>query len=121
MTTTADLREYLDAHGVDGAPTEPGWYVIEADEAFGLAHVARNPTGGIRYAFATSRPAEMLVGRSVVAYEQATGGTALQRCTRHALFAICPLAGRDLDAEVVAGVQAGRDDSRGLAEKAGHD
>ena len=30
MTTTQNLREYLDAHGVDGAPTEPGLYVVEA-------------------------------------------------------------------------------------------
>ena len=116
MTTTADLRAYLDSHGIDGAPTEPGWYIIEADEAFGLAHVARNPTGGIRYAFATSRPAEMLVGRSVVAYEQATGGTALQRCTRYTPFAICLPAGRDLDAEVVAGIARACSSSTGSQE-----
>ena len=29
MTTTEDLRKFLDAHGVDGAPTEPGWYYCD--------------------------------------------------------------------------------------------
>ena len=29
MTTTQNLREYLDAHCVDGAPTEPGWHGVE--------------------------------------------------------------------------------------------
>lgn len=28
--TTDDLRAYLDAHGVDGAPTVPGWYAVDA-------------------------------------------------------------------------------------------
>ena len=37
--------------------------------------------------------------------------------TRHAPLVLAPPAGRDLDAEVVAGVQAGRDDLRGLAGK----
>ncbi len=27
VTTDTDLRAYLDAHGTDGAPTAPGWYV----------------------------------------------------------------------------------------------
>lgn len=29
MTTTEQLREYLDAHGIDGPPTELGWFVVE--------------------------------------------------------------------------------------------
>ena len=29
MTTPQALEEYLDAHGIDGPPTEPGWYVAK--------------------------------------------------------------------------------------------
>ena len=40
MTTTRDLREYLDARGVDGVPTEPGWYVIFWDSPTDDEHVS---------------------------------------------------------------------------------
>lgn len=29
MTTTEDIRRYLDAHGIDGAQAEPGWCAVE--------------------------------------------------------------------------------------------
>jgi len=101
MTTTESLREHLDAHGIDGAPTVPGWYVVECeDRDVVVVLVERVPHGmAIRMG--------------------GEGGAGMFRtdCARHAPLILEPLAGRDLDAETVAGVQAARDDLRGLAGK----
>ena len=40
MTTTQNLREYLDAHGVDGAPTEPGWFMVCWTDPAGVEHIS---------------------------------------------------------------------------------
>lgn len=34
--TSDDLRAYLDAHGVDGAPTVPGWYCCAGRNGVGI-------------------------------------------------------------------------------------
>lgn len=37
------LCNYLDQRGTDGAPTESGWYVLEADESgFGIGFFAKD-------------------------------------------------------------------------------
>ena len=92
MTTTHALREYLDAHGIDGAPAEAGWYVVECDDRdVVVVLVERVPHGlAIRCG--------------------GEGGSGLFRsqCERHAPFILAPPAGQDLDAEVIASVAAGR-------------
>lgn len=92
MTTTQALREHLDAHGIDGAPTEPGWYVVECeDRDVVIVLVERVPHGmAIRMG--------------------GEGGAGLFRsqCERHAPLTLAPPAGRDLDAEVIDGVRAER-------------
>lgn len=102
MTTTADLRAYLDAHGIDGAPVEPGWYVADFSDRPVVVCVCREPWG-LSFRTGSEHVGSFLFSSSIV---------------RHAPFTIAPPTGRDLDAEVVAGVQAGRDDLRGLAGKA---
>ncbi len=101
MTTTENLREYLDAHGIDGPPTEPGWYVVRAGTACFVVVAGCSPWG-LFYAIGCERSGRYLFGSDIV---------------RHAPLTLAPPAGRDLDAETVAGVQAARDDLRGLAGK----
>lgn len=100
MTTTEQLREYLDAHGIDGAPTEPGWYVVRT-VATVVVVVAAVSAGRLVYA----------AGRLVYAIGCEHSGRYLFSAdiVRHAPFTIAPPAGRDLDAEVVAGVVQSRD------------
>lgn len=45
MTTTDQLREYLDAHGIDGAPTELGWHVAHFSRRPVVVCVCREPWG----------------------------------------------------------------------------
>lgn len=108
MTTTEQLREYLDAHGIDGAPTEPGWYVVRT-VATVVVVVTAAAAGRLVYA----------AGRLVYAIGHEHSGRFLfsSDIVRHAPLTLAPHTGRDLDAEAVAGVQAGRDDLRGLAGK----
>lgn len=91
MTTTADLRAYLDAHGVDGAPTEPGWYVVTT--VVTVIIVATMAPHGMVYAVGCEHSGRYLFAPDI---------------TRHAPLLLAPPAGRDLDAEVVAGLRAGR-------------
>lgn len=100
MTTTADLRAYIDAHGVDGAPTEPGWYVVRAVTT--VIIVAARASWGMVYAAGGEHSGRYFFASDI---------------TRHAPLTLAPPAGRDLDAETVAGVQAARDDLSGLAGK----
>ena len=101
MTTTEQLREYLDAHGIDGEPAEPGWYVAHFSRRPVVVCVHREPWG------LSFRTGSEHVGSFIFPSD----------ITRHAPLVLAPPAGSDLDAEVVAGVQAGRDDLRGLAGK----
>lgn len=93
MTTTEDLRRYLDAHGVDGPPTEQGWFVADFSNRPVVVFVRREPWG------LSFRTGSEHVGSFIFASD----------ITRHAPLTLAPPAGRDLDADVVAGVQAGRD------------
>lgn len=103
MTTTEQLREYLDAHGVDGPPTEPGWYVVSTRAAV-MVVVLREADDRLVYAVGSEHSGRYLWQSDAV---------------RHVPLTLAPPAGRDLDAETVAGVQAARDDLRGLAGKVG--
>ena len=67
MTTTEQLREYLDAHGIDGAPTEPGWYVVEL-------HATPGHRGLVSVAYRTKYQTLSITTGSVRATE----------CARHA-------------------------------------
>lgn len=99
MTTTKDLRKYLDAHGIDGPPTEPGWYVVSSVHGFeSIAEI-------------DSRGRLLVTGLEMDLNDPAD-------ITCHAPLVLALPAGRDLDAEVVAAVQASCDDLRGLAGKA---
>lgn len=91
MTTTQTLREYLDAHGIDGAPTEPGWYVVRATSP--VVIVAERASWGMIYAVGCGHSGRYLFASDI---------------TRHAPLTLATPAGRDIDAEVVAGVQAER-------------
>lgn len=93
MTTTADLRAYLDARGVDGAPTEPGWYLVKTPSECAIVLAHQLPT---RLAYAIGGEGS---GRYCLWFD----------IVRHAPLTLAQPAGRDLDAEVVAGVQATRE------------
>lgn len=109
MTTTEQLREYLDAHGIDGPPTEPGWYVART-VATVVVVVTAAATGRLVYA----------AGRLVYAIGCEHSGRYLfsSDIVRHAPLTLASPAGRDLDAEVVAGVKAFRQDFGRIAGKA---
>lgn len=138
MTTTEDIRKYLDEHGIDGAPAEMGWCAVEFRD--GEAGVVFCDGHGNWSGAGTAACIEVDVVDGAMA--QVTRERA-RRCgsffrdsfVRHAPLTLAPPAcrsawntarakadpwsyGRDLDAEVVAGVQAGRDGLRGLAGKA---
>lgn len=83
MTTTEDLCRYLDAHGIDGPPTEPGWYVAYFSLRPVVVRVCREPWG---LSFRTG--AEHV-------------GSFIFQCdiTRHAPFTLAPPAGRGPGAE----------------------
>lgn len=89
--TTEDLRTYLDAHGTDGAPTEPGWYVVTAVTT-AVVYVSRAPYGLV----------------FSLGYEHSGRYLFASDITRHAPLILAAPPGRDLDAETVAGVQACR-------------
>lgn len=101
MTTTENLREYMDAHGIDGPPTEPGWYVART-VATCVVVATERASWGMLYAIGCEHSGRYLFASDIV---------------RHAPLTLAPPVGRDLDAETVAGVQAARDDLRGLAGK----
>lgn len=121
MTTTEDIRKYLDEHGIDGAPAAPGWYAVEFRD--GEAGVVFCDGHGNWSGAGTAACTEVDVVDGAMA--QVTRERA-RRCgsffrdsfVRHTPLTLAPPAGRDIDAEVVAGVQAGRDDMRGPAGKA---
>ena len=101
MTTTEQLREYLDAHGVDGAPTELGWFVVEcfsADEPRLPIVVVHCVPGDFRLTMCVGGLESMVLLRS--------------DCTRHAPITLALPAGRDLDAEAIAGVHAASDEGK---------
>ena len=102
MTTTEQLREYLDAHGIDGPPTEPGWYVART-VATVVVVVTAAATGRLVYAIGCEHSGRYLFSSDIV---------------RHAPLTLASPAGRDLDAEVVAGVKAFRQDFGRIAGKA---
>ena len=89
--TTTELSAYLDAHGVPGAPTEPGWYVVTATVT-SVVYVSRAPYGLV----------------FSLGYEHCGRYLFASDITRHAPLILAAPPGRDLDAEVVAGVQAQR-------------
>ena len=59
MTTTEQLREYLDAHGIDGPPTEPGWYVVRTVGTV-MVVVAREHDGRLFCAIGTEHSGRYL-------------------------------------------------------------
>ena len=85
--TTTELSAYLDAHGVPGAPTEPGHYIVAFHAR--AVRVVEVETHGGRVWWGTN-PSDAI---SVI---------------RHAPLILAAPPGRDLDAEVVAGVRAQR-------------
>lgn len=87
MTTTKDLRKYLDAHGIDGAPAETGWYVAHFSRRPVVVCVCREPWG------LSFRTGSEHVGSFIFPSD----------ITRHAPLVLAP--------------PAGRDDLRGLAGK----
>jgi hypothetical protein len=92
VTTTQALREYLDAHGIDGAPTEPGWYVVRTFATV-IVVATSDATGRLVYAVGCEHYGRYLWQSDIV---------------RHAPLTLAPPAGRDLDAEVIDGVRAER-------------
>ena len=120
MTTTTQLREYLESHGIDGAPIEPGWHAARfLGGEVGI--VFSDGRGEIAGAGAAATSWLVVAGRemTIAAGERAARGGFFHASViaSHAPLTLAPPAGRDLDAEVVAGVQAGRDGLRGLAGK----
>ena len=119
MTTTEDIRKYLDEHGIDGAPAEMGWCAVEFRD--GEAGVVFCDGHGNWSGAGTAACIEIDVVDGAMA--QVTRERA-RRCgsffrdsfVRHAPLTLAPPADRNLDAEVVAGVQAGRDDMRAIIE-----
>ena len=93
MTTTENLRDYLDAHGSGGPPTEPGWHVVECEDR------------DVVFVLVERAPHGMAIRMG------GEGGAGMFRtdCARHAPLILALPTGRDLDAETVAGVQAARE------------
>lgn len=121
MTTTEDIRKYLDEHGVDGAPAAPGWYAVEFIS--GEAGVVFCDGHGNWSGAGTAACIEVDVvdgAMAQVTRERARrcGSFFHNRFVRHAPLTLAPPAGRDLDAEVVAGVKAFRQDFGRIAGKA---
>lgn len=71
--TSDQLREWLDAHGVNGAPTVPGWYVVQCRA--GRVGVGVNTNG--RYTWSTM---DRHAGEDFPTFE----ALASSDCTRHA-------------------------------------
>ena len=121
MTTTEDIRKYLDEHGIDGAPAEMGWCAVEF--LSGEAGVVFCDGHGNWSGAGTAACIEIDVVDGAMA--QVTRERA-RRCgsffrdsfVRHAPLTLASPAGRDLDAEVVAGVKAFRQDFGRIAGKA---
>lgn len=100
MTTTEDIRRYLDAHGIDGAQAEPGWCAVEfRGGEVGIVHFdGRGNWGG-----AGAAPC-VEVG-FINGEMTAVTRDRLRRCgefyssdiTRHVPLTLAPPAGRDLD------------------------
>ena len=99
MTTTWQLREYLDAHGVDGEPTEPGWYVAEFANRPVVVCVHRESWG------MSFRTGAQHVGSFIDSSSM----------SRHAPLAIAPTADRGIVAEV-ARLQSEVDALRAIIE-----
>lgn len=97
MTTTQALREYLDAHGIDGPPACEGWFVVEL-------HQGTDGVLPVLMVLAVAGPSRLTL------YVGGTEHSVLLRTdiVRHAPLNLAPLAGRDLDAEVIDGVRAER-------------
>ncbi len=119
--TTDQLREYLDAHGVDGAPTELGWFAVRF--MHGEAGIVFCDGRGFCYgtgARAVSR-AEFVDGKiAEVLGERAgrCGSFFASDLVCHATLIIAPPAHSDLGAKIASGVRPARDDLRGIAGKA---
>lgn len=80
MTTTEDFSKYLDAYGIDGPPTEPGWYVVSSVHGFeAIAEI-------------DSRGRLFVTGLEMDLNDPAD-------ITSHAPLVLAPPAGRDPDAE----------------------
>ena len=99
MTTTEQLREYLDAHGVDGAPTELGWYVVECDDLDLVIVLVER----------------VLYGLAIRCGGEGGAGLFRSQCERHAPLAIAPTADRGIAAEV-ARLQSEVDALRAIIE-----
>ena len=83
VTTTEQLREYLDKHGVDGAPAEPGWYVAEFANRPVVVCVHREPWG-MSFRTGAEHVGSFIFSSSI---------------SRHAPLIISQPSGRDPDAE----------------------
>ena len=83
MTATEDLRDHLDAHGVGGPPTGPGWYLVEFSDRPTVVCVRREPYG------LSIRTGGEHVGSFIFPSSIA----------RHAPLILAPTDGRDIDAE----------------------